>query len=68
MPGAWTVGVHTVEPDGAGASVATLTVRFEGALSFIVARLTAGITRRYVRMEAQGLARRSVDPAYRHTG
>ncbi len=51
-------GRHRVEPRGP-ASRATLSLTYEGVLGRLIGRLTAGITRRYVTLEANGLKARS---------
>jgi uncharacterized protein YndB with AHSA1/START domain len=57
-PGVVAAGRHVVEPRGAG-SHATLSVEFGGLLGWFVARLVGNLTERYIRMEAEGLKRRS---------
>ena len=47
-------GLHAVEPEGDG-SRATLGLEFAGLLGPFWARLSRGITERYVAMEARGL-------------
>jgi uncharacterized membrane protein len=57
---AGTTGIaeHQVSP-GPGDSVSvTLTIRQTGLLAPLIALLTAGLTRRYLNMETQGLKRR----------
>jgi hypothetical protein len=66
-PGIRVVGHHAVEPRGAG-SRATLSLEFQGLLGGVLARLTKGITERYIAMEAKGLKARSENPAFRHGG
>jgi uncharacterized protein YndB with AHSA1/START domain len=56
--GGRTIGGHRVEPLGEGSRV-TLTVELTGGLTPVFGRLTAGITRRYIEMEAAGLKKRS---------
>lgn len=51
-------GHHRVEPHGRG-SRATLSLTHEGLVGRLIARLTAGITRRYIALEAQGLKARA---------
>lgn len=58
-PGVRVLGSHLVEARGAG-SRATLALRFSGLLGPLVARLTRGLTRRYLGLEAEGLRQRSV--------
>jgi carbon monoxide dehydrogenase subunit G len=57
-PGVRITGSHWVEPAGA-ASRAHITLRFEGILAGLVARLTGGLTARYLALEACGLKERS---------
>jgi uncharacterized membrane protein len=57
-PGARVVGTHAVEPSGTGAR-ALLSVQYHGPVGSIVGRLFAGITKRYIALEAEGLKRRS---------
>jgi uncharacterized protein YndB with AHSA1/START domain len=57
-PGLRTTGRHEVVPDGDG-STATLTLDQEGPLGGLVGRLTRDLTERYLRLEAEGLKRRS---------
>jgi uncharacterized protein YndB with AHSA1/START domain len=49
---------HLIDPVAGGSRV-TLSVEFSGPLGGLVAWLYGGLTRRYVRMEAEGLKRRS---------
>jgi uncharacterized protein YndB with AHSA1/START domain len=56
-PGQTAVATHTVRPMGAGTSEVCLTFDQSGALSPMLGVLFRGVTRRYVRMEAEGLAR-----------
>jgi len=49
---------HGVEPAGTG-SRATLSLTFAGLLGGLLAKMTAGINRRYLALEANGLKRRS---------
>lgn len=65
-PGLRVTGHHAVEPM-ANASRATLALSYEGVFGGLLARLTEGITRRYIAMEAAGLKARAENPAYRHT-
>ena len=64
-PGLKVTGHHFVEPTPNG-SRATLGLSYEGIFGGLLARLTRGITRRYIAMEAAGLKARAEDPAYRH--
>jgi hypothetical protein len=57
-PGLRATGTHTVEPTASG-SRATLTLEFQGLIGRVLARLTQGITERYVAFEANGLKARS---------
>ncbi|SER46910.1 SRPBCC family protein [Actinokineospora terrae] len=57
-PGARTVATHTVEPLGDGAR-AVLSLEMTGPLGVIIARLTAGLTDRYLALEAEGVKARS---------
>jgi uncharacterized protein YndB with AHSA1/START domain len=57
-PGLRTTGRHEVVPDGDW-SAATLTLDQEGLLGGLMGRLTRGLTERYLRLEADGLKRRS---------
>jgi len=45
-------------------SKATLSLRYEGLLGGLLARLTRGITNRYLAMEAKGLKARSENPFF----
>lgn len=56
--GVTAVGRHWIQPIGAGCRV-TLSVAYGGALGWLVARVYADLTRRYLAMEAEGLKRRS---------
>jgi hypothetical protein len=49
---------HSVEPDGTGARV-TLSVTYSGLFGRLMARMTHGITARYLAMESEGLKKRS---------
>lgn len=49
---------HAVQPAPGGAR-AELRLRYEGAIGRLLARLTSGITNRYLAFEAEGLKRRS---------
>jgi hypothetical protein len=61
-PGVLATARHVIEPIETGSRV-TLSVHFGGLLGWFVARLVAGLTERYIRMEAEGLKRRSETPA-----
>ncbi len=58
-PGVRTMADHEVTSRGAGGATATLRVRPDGPVGKMVGRLTAGLTRRYVALEAEGLKRRA---------
>jgi uncharacterized protein YndB with AHSA1/START domain len=58
-PGVRAVAEHSVEPIDRGSRVA-LSVRFEGLLATLVARLTRDLNRRYLELEAAGLRERSL--------
>jgi uncharacterized protein YndB with AHSA1/START domain len=62
-PGVRVVAEHAVEPTAAG-SRATLSVRFEGLLASLVARLTRDLNQRYLALEAAGLRERSLAPGW----
>lgn len=64
-PGIRVIGHHEAEQTPTGTR-ATLSLRFEGFLARWLARLTRGITNRYLAMEAFGLKARSENPYYRH--
>lgn len=57
-PGVRVIARHWVEPRGAD-SRATLSLRFEGLLAGLVARLTRALNERYLALEANGLKQRS---------
>ncbi|GAA2962769.1 SRPBCC family protein [Actinokineospora diospyrosa] len=57
-PGARTVATHVVEPRGDGAR-AELSLEMTGPLGLLVAKLTAGLTDRYLALEAEGLKARA---------
>jgi len=57
-PGMWVFGHHTVDPVPGG-SRATLRLYYQGALDGLFARMTRGITNRYLEFEANGLKARS---------
>jgi uncharacterized membrane protein len=56
-PGQTAVATHAVRPMGAGTSEVHLTFDQSGALSPVLGLVLGNMTRRYVRMEAEGLAR-----------
>ena len=64
-PGLRVVAHHSVEPTAAG-SRATLSLDFQGIFGGVLARITKGITERYLALEATGLKARSENPAFRH--
>ena len=57
-PGVRVVGIHSVESSGTGSRV-FLAITYHGLIGNIIGRLTAGINRRYLALEAEGLKRRS---------
>jgi uncharacterized protein YndB with AHSA1/START domain len=61
-PGVKVVAVHRIEPLGEGRSRVTLSVDQSGPLAWLAALLFGRLGRRYVRMEAEGLKRRSEHP------
>jgi len=63
-PGIKVTAHHSVETVGR-VSRATLALRYEGLLGGLLARMTRGITNRYLRMEASGLKKRSENPYFR---
>ena len=58
FPGAWVYATHTVDPTNSGSHV-TLRLRYQGAIGWLLARMTRSITNRYLGMEAAGLKQRS---------
>jgi uncharacterized protein YndB with AHSA1/START domain len=60
--GGHTVASHAIEPAGEGVRV-RLVVEQKGPLMRVFGPLTARTTRRYMAMEAQGLKKRSEEPA-----
>lgn len=62
-PGIRVIAHHAAEPIATGAR-ATLSLRYEGFLARLLARLTRGITNRYLAMEARGLKARAENPFY----
>jgi hypothetical protein len=58
-PGVHTIGIHRIEPRAGGGSSVTLGVHSSGIGAALMTPLIAGITRRYVRMEAEGLKARA---------
>ena len=61
-PGVWVHAHHSVAPVATGTR-ATLRLHYEGLLARLLGRLTAGITNRYLAMEAAGLKKRSEELA-----
>ena len=57
-PGITTLGTHHVRPTAGNRTTVTLGIHQSGPLAAAVALLTAGRTKRYVQMEADGLTRR----------
>jgi len=55
-PGSRTVAAHHIAPTGDGTSEVTLTLDQTGALGSLVGLLLRGLTKRYMQMEADGLA------------
>jgi hypothetical protein len=66
-PGLAVTGHHSVVPTATGCR-ATLALSYEGIFGGVLARMTEGITKRYITMEAAGLKARAEDPNYRYTG
>jgi hypothetical protein len=64
-PGVKVIAHHSAEATASG-SRATLSLRYEGLFGGLLARLTEGITKRYLFMEAGGLRARAENPAYQH--
>lgn len=64
-PGVRVIAHHSAAPTSSG-SRATLSLRYEGILGGLLAWMTAGITKRYLFMEAGGLKARAENPLYRH--
>lgn len=57
-PAMWVNAFHSVEPMSGGAR-ATLRLDYEGPIGALLARVTRGITNRYLQLEAAGLKKRS---------
>ena len=64
-PGIRVIGHHSAEPIENGTR-ATLSLRYEGFLAKLLARMTRNITTRYLAMEAFGLKARAENPFYRY--
>lgn len=62
-PGLRVAGIHRAEPIASGTRV-TLAVEFSGLFGALWARLTGGLTRRYVGWEADGLKARCEGSLY----
>jgi uncharacterized membrane protein len=58
-PGGCTLGVHEVEPLGAGRTLVTQRIEQRGPIGGLVGRLMRRTTRRYLEMEADGLKQAS---------
>ena len=63
-PGISVMADHSIDTVGK-ISRATLSLRYEGLLGGLLARMTRRITNRYLAMEASGLKNRSENPYYR---
>ena len=64
-PGIRVMAHHSIADSGDRAT-ATLSLRYEGLLGGLLARMTRGITNRYLAMEANGLKKRSENPYFRY--
>jgi len=62
LPGMWVYASHSVNGSGRGTR-AVLSLRYEGPVGKLLARLTRDITNRYLDLEATGLKRRSEERA-----
>ena len=62
-PGIKVTAHHSIDANG-DRSKATLSLRYEGILGALLARMTRGITNRYLAMEAKGLKARSENPFF----
>jgi hypothetical protein len=62
-PGVRTTASHRLEPQGAGATRVHQSIEQRGPLGAVIGRLYAGLTRRYLAMEAAGLKARAEAPA-----
>ncbi len=58
MPGMWVFARHSVKPTATGSHV-TLSLEYKGLFGSLLGKLTRGITERYLKLEAEGLKRRS---------
>lgn len=58
-PGVKVTARHSVEPHIGGGTRATLSIQFNGVLGGVIGRLTSGLNRRYLALEAEGLKRRA---------
>ena len=63
-PGITVTAHHSITGYG-NATTATLSLRYEGPLGGLLARMTRGITNRYLAMEAKGLKARSENPFFK---
>src|SRR5262249_50688801 len=61
--GITTLATHRLTPEPAGGVSVHLGIRQRGPLAWLVGLLTAGMTRRYVGMEAEGLKQRCLATA-----
>lgn len=61
-PGSRAVGDHVITPTGDATCEVRLVLDQEGPLGSLVGLLYRGLTRRYVQMEAEGLAREATKP------
>jgi len=57
-PGVRVLGRHRVDPAGSGSRV-TLSIQYSGPIGNLLGRMIAGINRRYIALEADGLKRRA---------
>ena len=62
-PGVRVTARHEIDRAEAGSRV-RLSIDSDGPLGTLIGRLISGLTRRYMRMEAEGLKARSENPAY----
>jgi len=65
-PGIKVIAHHVAEPIARG-SRATLSLKYEGFLAALLARVTRNITNRYLAMEANGLKARAENPYFKHS-